>query len=140
MDKRQITDTIVIHCTQTPEDMDVDVEKLKSDELRSAITTSEMLAEGLVAIKLLRERRQIIKFQKFNSTTGGAYTADEKRAEIDKLQMKENKLAYNLMRDLKESADPYLFMSTFGNRTFKTYANKNIKAKNWQKIVAGYFK
>ena len=28
MDKRQITDTIVIHCTQTPEDMDVDVEKV----------------------------------------------------------------------------------------------------------------
>jgi hypothetical protein len=120
--------------------MKIDVEKLKSDELRSAITTSEMLSEGLVAIKLLRERRQIIKFQKFNSTTGGAYTADEKRVEIDKLQMKENKLAYNLMRDLKESADPYLFMSTFGNRTFKTYANKNIKAKGWQKIVAGYFK
>ena len=28
MDKRQITDTIVIHCTQTPKDMEVDVEKV----------------------------------------------------------------------------------------------------------------
>ena len=28
MDKREITDTIVIHCTQTPADMDVDVEKV----------------------------------------------------------------------------------------------------------------
>ena len=28
MDKRQITDTIVIHCTQTSADMDVDVEKV----------------------------------------------------------------------------------------------------------------
>ena len=28
MDKRQITDTIVIHCTQTPADMDIDVEKV----------------------------------------------------------------------------------------------------------------
>ena len=28
MDKRQKTDTIVIHCTQTPADMDVDVEKV----------------------------------------------------------------------------------------------------------------
>ena len=28
MDKRQITDTIVIHCTQTPADMDVDVAKV----------------------------------------------------------------------------------------------------------------
>ena len=28
MDKRQITDTIVIHCTQTPADMEVDVEKV----------------------------------------------------------------------------------------------------------------
>ena len=120
--------------------MKIDVDKLKSDELRSAITISEMLSEGLVAIKMLREKRQIIRFKKFNSTTGSAYTADEKRAEIDKLQRKENQLAHNLMRDLKESADPYLFMSTFGNRTFKTYANKNIKSKGWQKVVAGYFK
>ena len=30
MDKRQITDTIVIHCTQTPKDMEVDVEKVIS--------------------------------------------------------------------------------------------------------------
>ena len=29
MDKREITDTIVIHCTQTPPNMDVDVEKVK---------------------------------------------------------------------------------------------------------------
>ena len=28
MDKREITDTIVIHCTQTPPNMDVDVEKV----------------------------------------------------------------------------------------------------------------
>ena len=28
MDKRQKTDTIVIHCTQTPKDMDIDVEKV----------------------------------------------------------------------------------------------------------------
>ena len=28
MDKREITDTIVIHCTQTPADMDVDVAKV----------------------------------------------------------------------------------------------------------------
>ena len=28
MNKREITDTIVIHCTQTPADMDVDVEKV----------------------------------------------------------------------------------------------------------------
>jgi N-acetylmuramoyl-L-alanine amidase len=28
MDKREITDTIVIHCTQTPADMDVDVTKV----------------------------------------------------------------------------------------------------------------
>ena len=28
MDRRQITDTIVIHCTQTPADMDVDVAKV----------------------------------------------------------------------------------------------------------------
>ena len=28
MDKRQITDTIVIHCTQTPKDMDIDVAKV----------------------------------------------------------------------------------------------------------------
>ena len=28
MDKRQITDTIVIHCTQTPAEMDIDVEKV----------------------------------------------------------------------------------------------------------------
>ena len=120
--------------------MKVDVDKLKSDELRSAITTSEMLAEGLVAIKMLRERRQIIPFQKFNSATGSLFTADEKRAKIDELQKKENQLAYNLMKDLKESADPYLFMSTFGNRTFKTYANKNLKLKEWQKVVAKYFK
>ena len=120
--------------------MKVDVDKLKSDELRSAITTSEMLAEGLVAIKMLRERRQIIPFQKLNPATGSLFTADEKRAKIDELQKKENQLAYNLMRDLKESADPYLFMSTFGNRTFKTYANKNLKLKEWQKVVAKYFK
>ena len=44
------------------------------------------------------------------------------------------------MKALKESADPYLFMSTFGNRTFKTYANKNLKLKEWQKVVAKYFK
>ena len=28
MDKRIITDTIVIHCTQTPKDMDIDVAKV----------------------------------------------------------------------------------------------------------------
>ena len=28
MDKRQKTDTIVIHCTQTPKDMDIDVDKV----------------------------------------------------------------------------------------------------------------
>ena len=28
MDKREITDTIVIHCTQTPADMDVNVAKV----------------------------------------------------------------------------------------------------------------
>jgi N-acetylmuramoyl-L-alanine amidase len=28
MDKRQITDTIVIHCTQTPKNMDIDVAKV----------------------------------------------------------------------------------------------------------------
>ena len=28
MNKREITDTIVIHCTQTPADMDIDVEKV----------------------------------------------------------------------------------------------------------------
>ena len=28
MDKREITDTIVIHCTQTPKDMDIDVDKV----------------------------------------------------------------------------------------------------------------
>ena len=44
------------------------------------------------------------------------------------------------MRDLKESVDPYVFMSLFGNRTFKSYADKNIKTRNFQKVVAGYFK
>ena len=44
------------------------------------------------------------------------------------------------MRDLKESADPYIFMSLFGNKTFKTYANKTFKTKGFQKVVAGYFK
>ena len=28
MDKREITDTIVIHCTQTPPNMDIDVAKV----------------------------------------------------------------------------------------------------------------
>ena len=56
------------------------------------------------------------------------------------LLQKENELANNLMRDLKESADPYVFMSTFGNKTFKKYSEKNIKTKDLQKVVAGYFK
>ena len=43
MDKREITDTIVIHCTQTPADMDFDVEKLHNgtkieDLIQSDIT------------------------------------------------------------------------------------------------------
>ena len=31
-------------------------------------------------------------------------------------------------------------VSLFGNKTFKTYAEKNIKTKAFQKVVAGYFK
>ena len=120
--------------------MDVDIQKLTSDKLRSAIRTSDMLTDGLIVIKKLRERRELIKFQKINPGTGITYTAEEKRIDIDNLQQKENLLAYNLMRDLKESVDPYVFMSLFGNRTFKSYADKNIKNKNFQKVVAGYFK
>ena len=99
-----------------------------------------MLTDGLIVIKKLRERRELIKFQKINPGTGITYTAEEKRIDIDNLQQKENLLAYNLMRDLKESVDPYVFMSLFGNRTFKSYADKNIKTRNFQKVVAGYFK
>ena len=120
--------------------MNIDVDKLTSDKLRSAIRVSDMLSDGLVAIKKLRERRNIIPLQKINPATGMTFTADEKRAEIDRILTIENELAYNLMRDLKESADPYVFMSLFGNKTFKTYANKNIKTKAFQKVVAGYFK
>ena len=120
--------------------MNIDVDKLTSDKLRSAIRVSDMLSDGLEAIKKLRERRIIIPLQKINPATGMTFTADEKRAEIDRILTIENELAYNLMRDLKESADPYVFMSLFGNKTFKTYANKNIKTKAFQKVVAGYFK
>ena len=120
--------------------MNIDVDKLTSDKLRSAIRVSDMLSDGLIAIKKLRERRNIIPLQKINPATGMTFTADEKRAEIDRILTIENELAYNLMRDLKESADPYVFMSLFGNKTFKTYANKNIKTKAFQKVVAGYFK
>ena len=120
--------------------MDIDVDKLTSDKLRSAIRVSDMLTEGLIAIKKLREKRNIIPLQKINPATGITFTADEKRIEIDRILTIENELAYNLMRDLKESADPYIFMSLFGNKTFKTYAEKNIKTKAFQKVVAGYFK
>ena len=120
--------------------MDIDVDKLTSDKLRSAIRVSDMLTEGLVAIKKLREKRNIIPLQKINPATGMTFTADEKRIEIDRILTIENELAYNLMRDLKESADPYIFMSLFGNKTFKTYAEKNIQTKAFQKVVAGYFK
>ena len=120
--------------------MDIDVDKLTSDKLRSAIRVSDMLTEGLIAIKKLREKRNIIPLQKINPATGMTFTADEKRIEIDRILTIENELAYNLMRDLKESADPYIFMSLFGNKTFKTYAEKNIQTKAFQKVVAGYFK
>ena len=120
--------------------MDIDVDKLTSDKLRSAIRVSDMLTEGLIAIKKLREKRNIIPLQKINPATGITFTADEKRIEIDRILTIENELAYNLMRDLKESADPYIFMSLFGNKTFKTYAEKNIQTKAFQKVVAGYFK
>ena len=39
-----------------------------------------------------------------------------------------------------DPADPYVFMSTFGNKTFKKFKDKNITFKDWQKVVAGYFK
>jgi len=120
--------------------MNIDVEKLTSDKLRSAIRVSDMLTEGLITIKNLRERRNIIPLQKINAKTGAIFTAEEKRAEIDRIISIENELAFNLMRDLKESADPYVFMSLFGNKTFKKYAEKNIKTKAFQKVVAGYFK
>ena len=44
--------------------MNIDVDKLTSDKLRSAIRVSDMLSDGLVAIKKLRERRNIIPLQK----------------------------------------------------------------------------
>ena len=102
--------------------------------------TSDMLAEGLITIKKLREKRSIIRLQKYNPATGSIYTADEKRDRMDSLLQKEKELANNLMRDLKESPDPYVFMSVFGNKTFKKYKEKNLKFKDWQKVVAGYFK
>ena len=120
--------------------MDIDVDKLTSDKIRSAIRVSDMLSDGLIAIKSLRERRNLIPLTRINAKTGRIFTADEKRQEIDRLLVIENELAYNLMRDLKESADPYIFMSLFGNKTFKTYANKTFKTKGFQKVVAGYFK
>ena len=82
--------------------MNIDVDKLTSDKLRSAIRVSDMLSDGLVAIKKLRERRNIIPLQKINPATGMTFTADEKRAEIDRILTIENELAYNIMRDLKE--------------------------------------
>ena len=94
----------------------------------------------LLLLKSLHFQAMEIPLQKINPATGMTFTADEKRAEIDRILTIENELAYNLMRDLKESADPYVFMSLFGNKTFKTYANKNIKTKAFQKVVAGYFK
>jgi hypothetical protein len=120
--------------------MNIDVDKLTSDKIRSAIRVSDMLSDGLIAIKSLRERRNLIPLTRINAKTGRIFTADEKRQEIDRLLVIENELAYNLMRDLKESADPYIFMSLFGNKTFKTYANKTFKTKGFQKVVAGYFK
>ena len=118
----------------------IDVGSITNQELRSAMTVSDMLTEGLITIKKLREKRRIIEFQKYNPQTGSLYTADEKKNRINMLLQKENELANNLMRDLKESADPYVFMSTFGNKTFKKYSEKNIKTKDLQKVVAGYFK
>jgi hypothetical protein len=118
--------------------MQVDIYKDSADKIESAIRVSDMLTEGLIAIKELRERRNIISISKI-SPAGTLYTADEKRFEIDRLQTLENELAYNLMRDLKESADPYVMISLFGNRTFKEYRDKNIKTKGWQKTVQKYF-
>jgi len=118
--------------------MKVDIYKDGADKIRSSIVVSDMLSEGLVAIKELRERRQIITLSKI-SPGGIPYTADQKRIDIDKLQVLENKLAYNLIRDLKESADPYVMMSLFGNKTFKKYRDKNIRLKGWQKTVQKYF-
>jgi hypothetical protein len=118
----------------------IDVGSLTNEQIRSAMETSDMLAEGLITIKKLREKRNIIRLQKYNPGTGSIYTADEKRDRMDSLLQKENELANNLMRDLKESPDPYVFMSVFGNKTFKKYKEKNLKFKDWQKVVAGYFK
>lgn len=113
--------------------MKVDIDKLSSDKLRSATRVSSMLSEALVAIKGLREKREIIKYSKI-------YTAEQKRTMIDNSIKLENELAYNILRDLKESADPYLMMGIFGNKTFKSYRDKNIKLKGFQKTVANYFK
>ena len=118
----------------------IDVGSLTNEQIRSAMETSDMLAEGLITIKKLREKRNIIRLQKYNPGTGSIYTADEKRDRMNSLLQKENELANNLMRDLKESPDPYVFMSVFGNKTFKKYKEKNFKFKDWQKVVAGYFK
>lgn len=118
--------------------MNVDIIKDNTDKIKSAIRVSDMLSEGLVAIKKLRERRQIISVSKISSA-GIPYTAEQKRIDIDRLQTLENELAYNLMRDLKESADPYVMMSLFGNKTFKNYRDKNIKVKGWQKTFQKYF-
>ena len=57
----------------------------------------------------------------------------KKRAKIDRILTIENELAYNLMRDLKESADPYVFMSLFGNRTLKLMLIKILKQKHFKK-------
>ena len=118
----------------------IDVGSITNQELRSAMTVSDMLTEGLITIKKLREKRKVIEFQKYDPRTGSLYTADGKRDRMNMLLQKENELANNLMRDLKESPDPYVFMSTFGNKTFKKYKDKNLKFKDWQKVVAGYFK
>jgi hypothetical protein len=118
--------------------MNVDIIKDNTDKIRSSIAVSDMLSEGLIAIKNLREKRQIISISKI-SPAGIPYTAEQKRIDIDRLQTLENQLAYNLMRDLKESADPYVMMSLFGNKTFKSYRDKNIKLKGFQKTIQKYF-
>jgi len=118
--------------------MQVDIYEDSADKIQSAILVSDMLTQGLVAIKELRERRNIISISRL-SPAGTLYTADEKRRDIDRLQTLENELAYNLMRDLKESGDPYAMISLFGNKTFKEYRDKNIKTKGWQKTVQKYF-
>ena len=113
----------------------IDIDRVTREALQNAYKVSHVLADGLVTIQTLRKLRNSIQFKKFDEN-GILFTAESKRAEIDRIQTEENRLAYNIMNNIINLQDPTFLMSIFGTKLYKEYARKNIKTRKVQKWFA----